>query len=70
VAKKKKASWKTTVCGILGFLAIASVTAVALIDGNPDTVANWEAVAASFMAMLGLFMARDADKSSEDAGLR
>lgn len=63
-------SWKTTVCGILGFIVAGGTAAVALLDSDPATIPQWELVVATFMAMVGLFAARDSDKSSQDHGVR
>lgn len=64
-------SWKTTLCGILGAVA-AAITLVAqpLLDADPNTVPQWGAFLAAAAAALGLVLARDNDKSSEDVGLK
>lgn len=59
-------SWKTTTVGILLFVMAAATAGVALLDGDPVTVPQWEVVVAAFLAMIGLSAARDNDKSSED----
>ncbi len=73
-------SWKTTLMGItvligsLGkLLAAVSLAATALLDGDPSTVADWEAVSAAFVAVsigFGLIFARDNSKSSESVGAK
>jgi len=63
-------SWKTTVCGILALVIAVATAAKALLDGDPNTVPNWEIVAGSVMAAIGLFVARDNDVTSEDAGVK
>lgn len=62
-------NWKTTTAGAMGFLITVLVSLQAVLDGDPETVADWnDAVPALFglvMLLIGLF-SRDADKSSED----
>ncbi|HUT92820.1 MAG TPA: hypothetical protein VMY37_25225 [Thermoguttaceae bacterium] len=61
-------SWKTTFCGIGAFL-IALITALtAMWDGDAGTEPQWAIVVTALIAAVGLFMARDNDKSSEDVG--
>jgi hypothetical protein len=64
-------SWKTTLCGILGVFA-AAITLVAqpLLDGDPSTVPNWGALGVAVTTALGLLLARDNDRSSEDVGIK
>ena len=64
-------SWKTTLCGVLAAVA-AGITLVALplLDNDPATTANWGAFAATLAAAVGLCVARDNDKSSEDVGAK
>ncbi len=58
-------SWKTTAMGIITSLGAILTQAGALLDDDPATVfdinALWVAIAA-----MGLVFARDNDKSSED----
>ena len=63
-------SWHTTVMGIIAGLLVALPQAQYLLDGNPETVFSWEALATGLGIMgIGLF-AKDGDKTSEDAGLK
>jgi hypothetical protein len=64
-------SWKTTLCGILGAVA-AAITLVAqpLLDSDPNTVPQWGTFLAAAAAAMGLVLARDNDKSSEDVGAK
>jgi hypothetical protein len=63
-----KASLKTTIAGIIT-MVIAILTAVAaMLDGNPDTVADWGAVGVALSVGIGLLFARDNSVSSEKAG--
>ena len=59
-------SWKTTTCGILGFIvAVITFLAQPYLDTDPATVPNWTAFLAAAAAALGLVMARDNNKTSE-----
>ena len=71
--KSKKKSWKTTTCGVMAFLIVAFTGAIALLDGDPETVIDMKAVGGGIAALLTLFglsFARDNDVSSEDAGAK
>lgn len=63
-------SWKTTTAGIAAIVAAAATAVVALFDADPATVPDWGAVAAAFIAGVGLILARDNDVSSESAGAK
>jgi len=64
-------SWKTTLCGVLGIVAAAiTLLAIPVLDSDPATVANWGAFTAAISTAVGLFFARDNDKSSEDVGVK
>ena len=63
-------SWKTTAAGIAAIVAAAATACVALFDGKPETVPDWGAVAAAFMAGIGLIAARDNSVTSESAGAK
>jgi uncharacterized membrane protein len=63
-------SWKTTVTGVLMLLDIVGHSAVMVLDGDPTTNPNWAVVVPALLAAIGLIFARDADKSSQDAGVR
>ena len=67
--KKGLTSWKTTTLGVLIFVDAVVSNFIALLDANPDTVADWNVVVMAGTAMVALFVARDADKSSEDQQL-
>lgn len=76
----KKTSRKTTIAGIMVAIGLILVAVAALLDGNPETVANWggviKAVQGAGWLSTGLgatltgILARDNDKSSEDVGAR
>lgn len=51
--------WKTSVMGVLAFLAVLIPQIMKILDSNPDTVADWNVVIAAFMTMIGLFLAGD-----------
>lgn len=57
----------TTVAGIATIVVAVGSVVLAIFDGNPDTVPNWEVTIAAITAGLGLLTARDADKSTEDS---
>lgn len=66
-------SLKTTILGICVILVAIGSAGKALLDGDPGTAVDVEAVMASVMAGLagmGLIAARDNDKASEDVGLK
>lgn len=63
-------SWKSTAIMILGALIITLQNAEALIDGDNSTIVNVEALITAWAAVFAIFMTRDADKSSQDAGIR
>lgn len=56
-------NWKTTVAGILVVLGAACTQAVAMLDGNPETVANWNLVIAAIPVAFGFIFAGDAKKA-------
>lgn len=62
-------SWKT---GWLGVLAVASAAITfiltPLLDGNPATSVDLGAVLPTILAGLGVYVARDDDKTSEQVG--
>ena len=66
-----KASWKTTLCGVLGVVA-AGITMIAqpMLDGDPSTLPQWAAFGTAAAAAVGLLFARDNDRSSEDVGAK
>lgn len=52
--------------GVLVFVEALATNLVAALDSNPDTVADWNVVVIAATAMIGLFIAKDGDKSTED----
>jgi hypothetical protein len=63
-------SWKTTVAGIAAAVAAIGTAVNAQFDNDPSTNAEWGLVIAAVSAAIGLFTARDNDKSSEDVDVR
>lgn len=65
------ASWKTTVCGILG-IVVAGINFIAMpmLDADPATLPNYTAFVAALTAGIGLLFARDNNVSSEQAGVK
>jgi len=57
-------SWKTTAAAVIGVLTITLTQIGAMWDGNPETVANWNAVTPVIVACIGLFFAKDDSKSA------
>ncbi len=69
----KRKSWKTTVCGILGLVALVAYIGIALLDGDPRTNVDLEVIAGALAVAfpsLGNVFSRDNDKSSEDVGAK
>lgn len=69
----KHASWKTTLCGILGIVIAAALLVKNALDGDPATTIDFGAFmqalsAAGIGGTAGMFFSRDDDKSSEDVG--
>ena len=62
-------SWKTTAAGVASILAAGALLLQAVSDGGltGETIAE---VIALMTAGIGLLTARDADKSSQDHGVR
>jgi hypothetical protein len=56
-------NWKTTMAAILGLLAIAATQGQAVLDGNPETVANWQIVLPAAIGCIGLIFAKDSKKA-------
>jgi hypothetical protein len=63
-------SIKTTVMGIASILVALGSAALALVDDDPTTVVNIEATIAAVIAGIGLIMARDNSKTSEEDGAK
>lgn len=65
-----RVNWKTTAFGIAQLMVVLGGAAVALLDDDPSTTINIELVVASLLVALQGIWARDADKSSQDNGIR
>lgn len=63
-------SWKTTLAGVLQFVAIAADQIGLLFDGNAATNPDYGIIMASLVTLIGLIKARDNDVSSESAGAK
>lgn len=63
-------SWKTTAAGIAAIIAAIALAIASHFDGDPTTVADWTAAITALTAGVGLMLARDNDKSSEQAGAK
>jgi len=57
---------KTTIAGILVFVSLAAKQISFLFDESDTTNPDWNLICAGIAALVGLFIARDADKSTED----
>ena len=51
-------SWKTTVVGGLAMVAVLVAEGLKLVDGNPETIANFEAVIVAVSVFFGLSLAK------------
>ena len=65
-----KTSWRTTVFGAGGLLALLTTALQAIFDGNPATNPDWVTLVAAALPAIGLLFARDHSVSSEDAGIK
>ena len=63
-------SWKTTAAGIAAIVAAVALAISHQFDSDPATVADWSAVITALTAGIGLVLARDNDKSSEQVGAK
>ena len=63
-------SWKTTAAGIAAIIAAIALAISHQFDTDPATIADWSAVITALTAGVGLVLARDNDKTSEQAGAR
>ncbi len=64
-AKKRRRSWKTSVCGI------GVVVFSALAGGGLDpTITKWAGIGLTIATGLGLYFARDNGVTSEDVGAK
>ncbi len=61
-------SWKTTASGVATIIVALGTAAKAAFDGDPATNINFEATITAISLGIGLCMARDNDKSSEQVG--
>ena len=55
-------SWKTTVVGGLAMVAVLVAEALKLVAGNPETIANFEAVIVAVSVFFGLSLAKDGNE--------
>lgn len=59
-------SWKSTLIGGLVFVITLSRFLIAVLDNDPETIANWEGLELAFLAMVGGIVIKDGDKTTED----
>jgi ABC-type enterobactin transport system permease subunit len=60
-------SWKTTVGGIVAFIAILAPQMQTLLDNDAATNPDWNLIIAAASVLMAALFARDADKSTEDS---
>ena len=63
-------NWKTTAAAIGMLLVAVGPVISALADGDPSTQPNWNLFLPEILAAIGLLFSRDANKSSQDSGIR
>lgn len=63
-------SWRTTVAGVAVILSALSTAVQLLFDGNPQTNPDFNILAAQIATGVGLLVARDNNKTSENVGAR
>lgn len=63
-------SWKTTLASCLLAAGALCQAVGAAIDADPTTTPDWGKFVTLLVIAVGLLFARDADKSSQDAGVR
>ena len=63
-------NWKTTLSGIIGALVVVGAEVQKVLDGVDATQPDWNVVIGAVILALGLFFARDADKSSKATGVK
>jgi hypothetical protein len=61
-------SWKTTLAGIAAIVAALATAVSAQFDNDPATVPDWTMVIGLITAGVGLVLARDNNKTSEQVG--
>lgn len=63
-------SKETTIAGILAFCAVFFPEVYKSFDGDQSTITNWNLILSAAMTMIGLWRARDNNKSSEAVGAK
>lgn len=63
-------SWRTTAAGIGQWLVAVLSQVNTLLDADPATMPDWNIIAVSTIAMIGLLSARDNGVSSESVGAK
>lgn len=62
-------NWKTTLSGVIGALVLIGAEVQKFLDGVETTQPDWNVVIGAVVVAVGLFFARDADKSSKATGV-
>ena len=67
------ASWKTTAAAVAALLIAVGTAAEALLDDRPETIPDLQSLMIAALALITAitgWFSRDADKSSQDSGVR
>ena len=63
-------SWQTTLMGVITAVAVILPAVQLLLDGDATTQPDWNIVVPALTAAVGLLLARDGDKTSEEVGAK
>tara|TARA_R100001594_G_scaffold149966_1_gene209416 strand:+ start:11223 stop:11426 length:204 start_codon:yes stop_codon:yes gene_type:complete len=63
-------NWKTTLSGLIGALVVVGAEVQKFLDNDVATQPDWNVVIGAVVLAIGLFFARDADKSSKATGVK
>ena len=63
-------NWKTTLSGLIGAVVVVGAEVQKFLDNDIATQPDWNVVIGAVVLAIGLFFARDADKSSKATGVK
>ena len=63
-------NWKTTLSGLIGAVVVVGAEVQKFLDNDVATQPDWNVVIGAVVLAIGLFFARDADKSSKATGVK
>lgn len=63
-------NWKTTLSGLIGAVVVVGAEVQKFLDNDIATQPDWNVVIGAVVLAVGLFFARDADKSSKATGVK